>query len=84
MMFFFVLSERCAGRVNYTKDKGKRMEHAKVRRLIKNKTRMVTIRINPELLERFDEVLSKDKQYSSRNDFIEDCILNYLESKGKI
>jgi hypothetical protein len=63
---------------------GKHMEHAKVRRLIKNKTKMITVRINPELLQRFDNVLQKDKQYASRNDFIEDCILRYLESKGKI
>ncbi len=68
----------------YTNDRGKRMEHAKVRRLIKNKTKMITMRINPELLERLDEAIKKDKQYSGRNDFIEDCILQYLESKGKI
>jgi hypothetical protein len=69
---------------DYTKGKGHRMEHAKVRGLIKNKTRMITMRINPELLERLDEALKKDKQYTGRNDFIEDCILRYLESKGKI
>ena len=56
----------------------------KVRKLIKNKTKMITMRINPELLERLDEAIEKDKQYSNRNDFIEDCILRYLESKGKI
>ena len=60
------------------------MEHAKVRGLIKNKTKMITVRINPELLERLDEAIKKDKQYTGRNDFIEDCILRYLESKGKI
>ncbi len=60
------------------------MEHSKVRPLIKNKTKMITIRLNPELLDRLDEALKKDKQYASRNDFIEDCILNYLEKKGKI
>lgn len=69
---------------DYTNGRGKRMEHAKVRKLIKNKTKMITMRINPELLERLDEAIKKDKQYSGRNDFIEDCILRYLESKGKI
>lgn len=69
---------------DYTDGRGKRMEHAKVRKLIKNKTKMITMRINPELLERLDEAIEKDKQYSNRNDFIEDCILRYLESKGKI
>jgi hypothetical protein len=69
----------------YTSDyTGKRMEHAKVRRYIKNKTKMITIRLNPELLQCLDEVLQKDKQYASRNDFIEDCILKYLESKGRL
>ena len=35
------------------------MEHAKVRKLIKNKTKMITMRINPELLERLDEAIEK-------------------------
>ncbi|MCL5024826.1 MAG: ribbon-helix-helix domain-containing protein [Nitrospirae bacterium] len=69
---------------DYTKEKGRKMEHAKVRGLIRNKTRMITIRINPELLNRLDEALKKDRQYTNRNDFIEDCILRYLESKGKL
>ncbi len=68
----------------YTNGRGKRMEHAKVRRLIKNKTKMITMRINPELLKLLDDTIERDKQYSGRNDFIEDCILRYLESKGKI
>jgi hypothetical protein len=68
----------------YTNGRGKRMEHAKVRRLIKNKTKMITMRINPELLKLLDDTIEKDKQYSGRNDFIEDCILRYLELKGKI
>lgn len=69
---------------DYTNGRGKRMEHTKVRQLIKNKSKMITMRINPELLARLDEAIKKDKQYSGRNDFIEDCILRYLESKGKI
>jgi metal-responsive CopG/Arc/MetJ family transcriptional regulator len=60
------------------------MEHAKVKRLIKKKTKMITMRINPELLKLLDLAIEKDKQYSGRNDFIEDCILRYLESKGKL
>ncbi len=69
---------------DYTNSRGKRMEHAKVRGLIRNKTKMITMRINPDLLTRLDEALKKDKQYISRNDFIEDCILRYLESKGRL
>ena len=61
------------------------MEHEKVRRFIKNKTKMITMRINPELLTLFDHAIEKDKHnYSGRNDFIEDCILRYLEEKGFI
>lgn len=69
---------------DYTNGRGKAMEHAKVRRLIKNKTKMIAMRINPELLKLLDDAIERDKQYSGRNDFIEDCILRYLESKGKI
>jgi len=68
----------------YTSSRGKRMEHEKVRRLIKKKTKMITMRINPELLNLLDHAIERDKQYAGRNDFIEDCILKYLESKGKI
>jgi metal-responsive CopG/Arc/MetJ family transcriptional regulator len=42
------------------------------------------MRINPELLKLLDEALKKDKQYTNRNEFIEDCILRYLESKGRL
>ncbi len=69
---------------DYTNGRGKRMEHIKVRQLIKKKSKMITMRINPELLSLLDGAIKKDKQYSGRNDFIEDCILRYLESKGKI
>ena len=67
-----------------TTGRNKKMEHAKVRGLIKNKTKMITVRINPDLLARLDDAIKKDKSYSGRNDFIEDCILRYLESKGKL
>ena len=60
---------------------GKRMEHWKVRKLIKNKTKMITMRINPELLERLYEAIEKDKSIPNWNDFIEDCIPRHLESK---
>ena len=69
---------------DYTKGRGERMEHAKIKGLIKGKTKMITMRINPGLLSRLDAALMKDQNYSSRIDFIEDCILKYLEAKGKI
>ncbi len=78
------MSRRICYTSDYTKGNGKRMEHEKIRRLIKNKSKMITIRINPDLLERLDEALTKDKHYTNRNEFIEDCILRYLEAKGKL
>ena len=59
------------------------MEHAKVSRLIKNKTRMIIIRINPELLDRPDETIKKVKQYTSRNDFTEDCDIPFMALMGR-
>jgi len=65
---------------DYARGKDTRMEHAKVSRLIKNKTKMITIRIKPELLDCLDEALKKDRQCVSQND----CILKYLEVRGKV
>jgi hypothetical protein len=69
---------------DYTKARGKRMEYEKVRKIIKNKTKMITMRVNPELLKLLDEAIKKDKQFDNRNEFIEACILKYLEAKGKL
>jgi len=60
------------------------MDYYKIRPYIKNKAQMITMRINPDLLKILDETLRKDRQYSNRNEFIEDCILRYLHSRGKI
>jgi hypothetical protein len=76
-------SKKCYTPV-YTKCGGELMDYDKVRPYLKNKGQMLTMRINRDLLKLFDETLKKDKQYTSRNDFIEHCILRYLESKGKL
>lgn len=68
----------------YTKNGSELMDYDKIRPYLKNKSQMVTMRFNPELLKLLDDTLRKDKQYSNRNEFIEDCILKYLDSKGKI
>jgi hypothetical protein len=68
----------------YTKNGSELMDYDKIRPYLKNKATMVTMRFNPELLKLLDETLKKDKQYSNRNEFIEDCILKYLDSKGKL
>ncbi len=69
---------------DYTRSQGKKVEYEKVRKVVKNKSKMITMRINPDLLKRLDEALKKDKDYDNRNEFIEGCILRYLESKGKL
>ena len=55
-----------------------------LRKLLKKKDKMITLRMNPELLRLLDEALEKDREYESRNELIESLILKYLESKGKI
>ena len=68
----------------YTKAGSELMDYDKIRPYLKNKAQMITMRFNPELLRLLDEVLKKDKQYSNRNEFIEHCILRYLEDKGTL
>ncbi len=68
----------------HTKAGSESMDYDKVRPYLKNKAQMLTMRINPDLLKLLDEALKKDKQYSNRNEFIEHCILRYLEDKGKL
>ena len=60
------------------------MEYSSVKKLLKNKSVMITMRVNPEMLRLLDEAMKKDKNFDSRNEFFEDCILKYLEGKGKI
>lgn len=55
-----------------------------LKKLLQTKSKMITMRINPELLKLLDEALKKDAQYSNRNEFMEHCILQYLEEKGKL
>lgn len=40
--------------------------------------------VTPKSLKRPGETLKRDKKYASRNDFIEDCILKYLQGKGEL
>ena len=60
------------------------MKAEQLRKLMLNKTKTLTIRINPNLLKLLDEALAQDKDHASRNELIEVLILRYLESKGKI
>jgi len=60
------------------------MKVEQLRKMFKNKTRLITMRINPELLKLLDETVKKDREYDSRNELIETLILRYLEEKGSL
>jgi metal-responsive CopG/Arc/MetJ family transcriptional regulator len=62
----------------------KNVKADQLKRLLQKKSKMITLRLNPELLKLLDEALEKDTAHQSRNDLIESLILNYLESKGKL
>ena len=76
-------SKKCYTPV-YTKSGRELMDYEKIRPYLKNKSQMLTMRINPDLLKLLDEALKKDKQYTNRNEFMEHCILLYLEDKDKL
>ena len=60
------------------------MKAEQLRKLLKKKDKMITLRMNPEVLRLLDEALEKDGEHSSRNQLIEALILKYLETKGKL
>ena len=59
-----------------------KVEH--LRKMFKNKSRLITMRMNPDLLKLLDETVKKDKEFNSRNELIETLILRYLEANGKL
>ena len=59
-----------------------KIEHLRI--MFKNKSKLITLRINPELLELLDKTVEKDKEFDSRNELIEMFILRYLEQKGSL
>ena len=60
------------------------MKIEQIRKMFKNKSKLITLRINPELLELLDKTVEKDKDFDSRNELIETLILRYLEQKGSL
>jgi len=60
------------------------MKIEQIRKMFKNKSKLITMRINPELLELLDKTVKKDKEVDSRNELIETLILRYLEQKGSL
>jgi metal-responsive CopG/Arc/MetJ family transcriptional regulator len=53
-------------------------------KLTKGKTKVITFKINPDLLIKIDRAIKKDKDISSRSGLIERCLLNYLENRGEL
>ena len=60
------------------------MKIEQIRKMFKNKSKLITMRINPELLELLDKTVEKDREFDSRNELIETLILRYLEQKGSL
>lgn len=60
------------------------MKVEQLRKMFKNKSRLITMRMNPELLKLLDETVKKDREFDSRNELIETLILRYLEEKGSL
>jgi metal-responsive CopG/Arc/MetJ family transcriptional regulator len=57
------------------------MKVEQLRKMFKNKSKLITMRINPELLNLLDATVKKDKEFDSRNELIETLILRYLEQR---
>ena len=60
------------------------MKVEQLRKMFKNKSKLITMRVNPELLKILDETVKKDREVESRNELIETLILCYLEEKGAL
>jgi len=56
----------------------------KIVELTRKRNRLVSVRLNEELVKMLDEAISEDSNISSRNEFFERCVLRYLEEKGKL
>jgi metal-responsive CopG/Arc/MetJ family transcriptional regulator len=53
-------------------------------KLLRDRTKVVSVKLNPELVKLLDETLKEDRDFKSRNEFFERCVLKYLEEKGKL
>ncbi len=60
------------------------MKAERLRKMFRNKSKLITMRMNPDLLKLLNETVKKDKEFDSRNELIETLILRYLEEKGSL
>ena len=57
------------------------MKAEKLRTLLRNRTKIISVKLNPELVQILDKTLEKDKEIKSRNEFFERAVIDYLERK---
>lgn len=60
------------------------MKAEQLRKILTRKSKTISLRISPELLRLFDDVVKKEKEIGSRNELIEVLMLRYLEEKGRL
>jgi metal-responsive CopG/Arc/MetJ family transcriptional regulator len=60
------------------------MKVEQLRKMFKNKSKLITMRINPDLLDLLDSTIKKDQEYGSRNELIETLLIRYLEQRGSL
>jgi metal-responsive CopG/Arc/MetJ family transcriptional regulator len=58
------------------------MNTEKLYKLLRNKTQLITIKLNPDLVDLLNKTINKDDEFKSRNEFFERSVLRYLEEKG--
>ncbi len=58
------------------------MDIDKIRKMLKNKTKVITVKLNPDLVALLDKTIEADEDLDSRNEFFEKSILEYLSNKG--
>lgn len=58
------------------------MNIEKIHKLLKNKTKLIGIKLNPEIVTLLDKTIERDEELKNRNDFIERSIMKYLNEKG--
>jgi metal-responsive CopG/Arc/MetJ family transcriptional regulator len=61
-----------------------KMKAEQLKKMFKNKEKLITLRVNPAFLDLLDKAIEKDEAFDSRSELIETLILRYLEERGAI
>ena len=57
------------------------MNTEKLYKLLRNRTQLILIKLNPDLVALLNKTINKDDEFKSRNEFFERSVLRYLEEK---